>query len=363
MRIAYLLSAPGIPLYGPSGASAHVRGVVGALAYAHDVRVYCVGETDQRGRFGDPLPQVVRVRAAGRPWWPGALGRYRDVVEIGAARRVEAALRRDIAGGWVPERIIERHALFGDAGWRVHSDLGIPWTLVVNAPLVRERKEFEELRLPALARRWERRVIRAAPQVVVNSRWLFRWVIDQFGCKQVRWVSLGTEGLVGDRARGRRLLGAPEGVAVVGFVGSMKPWHGTERAAHVAQALGARLALIGHLPPDFEAPEGALLPGFLAGQDLADAIAGLDLALAPYPADAPPWFNPLKILDYRAQGVPVVATDVGDAGLLAAGGGAVVAPDDDAALVAAARGCLGTRHPPRVRSWSRVAAKVLRSTS
>ena len=137
----------------------------------------------------------------------------------------------------------------------------------------------------------------------------------------------------------------------------MKPWHGFERLARVASALGARLALIGS--PPAQAPPGALLPGNLGPQDLADAVAALDLGLAPYPDDAPPWFCPLKILDYRAQGTPVIATDRGECRALVGEGGQVVEPGDEDALIDAAKSWLGRRATPWVRSWRQVAHEVV----
>ena len=85
----------------------------------------------------------------------------------------------------------------------------------------------------------------------------------------------------------------------------------------------------------------------------------MDLALAPYPAAAPPWFCPLKLLDYRSQGTPIVATDVGDCAALIGPDDAVVPPDDEAALIEAARQRLGQRGAPFLRTWATVAAEML----
>ena len=66
MRLAYLLAAPGIPVQGPSGSSAHVRGLVGALREEHQVALYALKEVDRRGRFGAATEAVI----TGVGGWP-----------------------------------------------------------------------------------------------------------------------------------------------------------------------------------------------------------------------------------------------------------------------------------------------------
>jgi len=352
LKVAYLLPAPGIPIRGPSGASAHARSLVRAMGEDHDVRVFAAKISDHRGVFGDPVPSV----ACGAPAWPRWLGRYRDMVEVSAARRLAERLQVETHNGWRPDIVIERHTLFSDAGWRIHDALDIPWVLEVNAPPCLERERFEVLRRPKWARRWEQRVLQAAPAIVTVSRWLVRWLEDEVGCRNVHWVPNGAAPLRGSRKRGRELLCVEDDRPVVGFVGSMKPWHGVDRLPAIAHALDADLALIG---PMERALDGAICTGHLGPQALADVVAALDVGLAPYPEDAPPWFCPLKILDYRAQGTPVVATDIGECESLVGTGGTVVAPDDEQAIINAARGWIGQRTDRRVRSWHRVAKQVL----
>ena len=363
MRITCLLPAPGIPVQGPSGGSAHVRGLVRALRASHEVEVVAALRTDRRGSFGEELTGVHEV---GVPGWPSWLEPWRDLREVRVARRIAWKVIKDARRAPAPDLLIERHSLWSDAGWRIHDMLGVPWVLEVNAPPVRERERFERLRQPALAARWERQVLQAAPVIVTVSTWLRDWLVRELGCRRVVLLPNGVDPRQGHRATGRARLGVAEGQPVIGFVGSMKPWHGVGRLARVAQAAGARLALLGerrdpstfladdeHLPPD------VIWPGHLGPQDLADAVAALDVGLAPYPADAPPWFCPLKVLDYRAQGTPVVGTDVGDTARLVGEGGTVVPPDDEAAMIEAVRGWLGRRTEPWVRSWGDVASELL----
>ena len=355
-RFAYLLPAPGIPVQGPSGASSHVRGICRALDRRGDLRVYAAKKVDRRGSFGDALPAEV----VGVGGWPSWLEKYRDLVEVRAARKIARRVISTSRKGWHPDVVIERHSLFSDAGWRIHDALQTPWILEVNAPLWQERGRFEGLRRPAWAKDWERRVLQSAPIIVTVSSWLVTWLREDLGCKNVHLIPNGVDDIKGDRDRGRAALGLSPSEKAIGFVGSMKPWHGIESLAGVATAVGARLVLLGRCTSP---PPGAISPGHLPPAQLADAVAALDVGLVPYPADAPPWFCPLKILTYRAQGVPVVATDIADCRKLIGDAGTVVPPNCNDDFVSAVQTWLTRRTTPWVRSWDMVAAEVLNTAS
>lgn len=367
MRLRYLLPAPGIPVRGPSGASAHVRGLARALSVEHDLRVVAARLADHRGTFGEELLSVTEV---GVPGWPSWLDSWRDLREVRVARRIARAVIAEARDTGPPDLVIERHSLFSDAGWRVHDELGVPWVLEVNAPAARERARFERLRRPALAERWEREVLRAAPLVVCVSSWLRRWLVEEVGCRRVVRLPNGVVAKRGNAELGRSRLGVVDDRPLIGFVGSMKPWHGVGRLGRVAQAVGARLVLVGERrePATFLAdgetlPSDTLWTGHLASQGLADVVAALDVGMVPYGRDAPPWFCPLKVLDYRAQGTPVVGTDVGDTAEMVGEGGTIVEPDDIDGMIEATRGWLGRRTTPMVRSWRHVGAELLEAAA
>lgn len=335
-----LNAAPGIPLLGPSGASAHLRGI--ANAWRPDA-VVTAWASDRRGVHGSINVPVVETKV---PGWPSWLEPYRDIAEIWGGRRIaRAAMRLD------PTLVWERHSLFSDAGWKVHAATGCRWILEVNAPLALERARYEKLRQPAWAERWTKEVLCAAPEVVAVSAWLTQWLID-LGAK-ARHVPNGVEAHVGDRARARDGLGLGDRF-VLGFLGSMKPWHGLARIPALLDTFDdAVCLLVGEGPIKVDHPR-AIHVGQVDEARAADLVAAMDIGLAPYEADAPPWFCPLKILAYRAQGVPVVATDVGDCRMLVGDAGTV---GED--LADGIRAWRGRRTTPWLRSWSDVVTDTL----
>jgi glycosyltransferase involved in cell wall biosynthesis len=344
MRVLVLSPDPGIPLYGPSGASAHLRGVVRAFAERGDQVRVAVART---GGHGGPPHEVVPaevVTFAPRNWaWLPRVWRERG--ETWDARRLLAAG----LDGFAPDLVWERHSLFSGP-----HDLDCAHVLEVNAPLAIERPRIGRVFSPAYAEETERAAILGAKRVVTVSAWLARWA-RELGATDVRHVPNGVEPEgPGDREATRDRLGLTG--LVVGFVGSMKPWHGLDRLPAILDALPEATALlVGDGPVSPPAHPRIRAVGRVPQRELRHLVAAMDVGLAPYAADAPPWFCPLKILAYQAQGVPVVAADVGDCALLVQRASGSIAPTDDpAAWASAVRSAAALPRIVALRTWADV---------
>lgn len=341
MNIAYLCADHGVPVLGHKGASVHVREFVTALAgLGHEVTLLCTnlgaGNAPPPVRLielpPDLSPAEIATESArlglGRPDADQVL--RRELREVAADNRLTArALASLDEAGVRPMALYERYALFHRAGEHVARALRIPRILEVNAPLVEEQERFRGLRLKALAVETESETLRSADHIVavsaaVKERALARGV----PAKRVTVLPNGVDtarfhpGVFGRGIRERYRLG---GKSVIGFVGSLKPWHGLEFlldafAGIAAARPDAALMIVGDGPgmADLQARVAhedlhgrVILAGHVPHAEIPGYLAAMDLTVAPYTAQDGFYFSPLKIVESLAAGRPVVAPELG----------------------------------------------------
>jgi glycosyltransferase involved in cell wall biosynthesis len=316
-----------------------------------ELRILAARASDNRGVHGKaPVPiETVKV-----PGWPSWLPKYRERREAWTANRVARLALR----GPTPALIYERWSLFSHAGERIRADSGAPWVLEVNAPLLQERARFEEVRDVVYADRMQREALQSADRLVVVSDWLANWLTQDIGVlpSRIRVVPNGTSPHIGDRDKTRRELGFGDQDFVVGFLGSMKVWHGVQRLPKWVEGIqNAKGRVVGSGPVDL--PEGLVQTGSVSEARSADLLAAMDVGLIPYPPEAPTWFCPLKLWAYRAQGTPVVASDVGELSTWLGEGDRLVRREQD--WVAQIESCRSLRTTPYRRLWTQVLDEAL----
>jgi glycosyltransferase involved in cell wall biosynthesis len=304
MKVLYVCADRGIPLLGGKGASVHVRAVTSAMqALGHRVTL-AVRWVDS----GNMAPAVHRIE------------QLEDDIEAGT---------RQLADLIVEERIdvvIERYSLQSGAARRATRRHGLPLTLEVNAPLVEEATRYRRLADPN-AQAWEHETLRAADRIHVVSSTLLRYVRSVAPGVPAEWIPNGSHVAA---FRAAEPLTAPglDGRLVVGFAGSMKPWHGVADLLNAFARTSAPrsepepvLLLVGD-GPEQEALRRRATASDLDGRVVFtgaqphDAIPAhvrrFDVAVAPYRPMPNFYFHPLKIVEYLAAGVPVVYPDQGD---------------------------------------------------
>ncbi|WP_066904950.1 glycosyltransferase family 4 protein [Millisia brevis] len=334
-RVAYFCTDPGIPVFGTKGASVHVQEIVRAMrARGWAVTVYCV-------RRGDEVPDDLRdlpVVTIPVPKGPAAAR------EVAITDTSIVLAQRAIRDGF--DLAYERYALFG-AATPIVARTGRPVMVEVNSPLIDEQRRYRELVDDARAVETTIACLRAATVVTAVSEPVRDWVIGLIGAHAaVRVVPNGvnTDRVVPVERRARSTV-------TVGFVGTLKPWHGTEvlidAFGRLDPAIGRRRLLICGDGPQRDAltARAARLPatveftGAVPPERIPGVLARMDIAVAPYPPAAAGghYFSPLKIYEYFAAGLPVVASAIGQIPEVIDPGrtGLLVEPGDPDTLAAA----------------------------
>lgn len=365
MRIAYVCVDPGIPVFGSKGASVHVQEVVRELlARGHEVKIFATRGGKQVPADLATVPlQVFKIET-------------KDAAERELAQQQVSAQMVQALSEWGADFVYERYSLFS----RVLADSGLPGVLEVNAPLIDEQKKHRVLVNEDAASAALGAQVSAASVTVAVSEQVRQWVLSK-----VPGVAGDLVATVPNGVSTTRIKPAAEatGEPVVAFVGTLKPWHGVAdliTAASLAK-VPWRLRILGD-GPEREALEAQAAQlsvpvdfvGALAPEDVPAALAGSALGVAPYPAASSEdehYFSPLKVYEYLAAGLPVVATAIGQIPEILEGAGTLVPGSDAPALAAAidelaADPALRTRYGARARelavtrhSWEQAVTTIL----
>ena len=326
MHIAYVCLDPGIPVFGTKGASVHIQEVVREYRRrGHDVTVYAT-------RRGSDVPDdLSELRIVDVPITT------RDEEERERAQQAASASVSDMvrAGGY--DLVYERYSLFST----VIAECGVPGILEVNAPLIDEQRTHRVLVDEQAADAALQEQVQAALATICVSDPVRDWVIARTEGTRVFTVPNGVNV--------HRITPQPEspGAPVVTFVGTLKPWHGVDVLLRArAQAhKDWQLRIIGDGPMRAELDDLARSLGIdvdFRGAVAPDAIpqhmAGTAIGVAPYPAmdnDSDQYFSPLKVYEYMAAGLPVVASRVGQLPEIMGESAYLVPPSDPEALAEA----------------------------
>ncbi len=331
------------------GAAQHLRGTAAGLRHrGHRVTTYSARRAE--GRFPAPVSPLEALGQIGLDHTPN------DHQPI----------------------VYERYSLGHLGGLELSRRLGVPFVLEVNAPLVAEASLHRPGTVDSAHATAEAELVAAADLVVVVSGALQDWA-------KVRRSGPTVVIRNGFESAWFAEPASPESPEYpLAFIGHPKPWHGADRLIYLLVALakiGRRpdLLVIGGGPGADALRTAALgagvgtqleITGALPPARASSMLASCGIGLAPYRRQDSFYFCPLKVIDYLAAGLPVVATNQGDIARLVDDAGLVVDPDEDDQFVAAVAGLLdnaparramgisGRARAMRSMTWDHVAGRT-----
>ena len=379
MRVAYVCADPGVPVFGEKGSSIHVQEMLRALKSRGcrvDLFAARVEGAPPPGLEALPVHRLPRLSAS------DAAARERE------ALAANGPLRRTLAEAGRFDVVYERYSLWSHAAMEHARDTGTPGVLEVNAPLVEEQATYRTLADREGAERVARRVFAAARALVAVSDGVASYLRSQGAApERVHVVPNGV-----DPARFPESVPpsrpADPGVFTVGFVGTLKAWHGLPQLAEAYHRLherhpATRLLIVGDGPEREELVRdlsarglsgSAVLCGAVLPAEIPGLLASMDAAVAPYPPIEPFYFSPLNVFEYMAAGLPVAASRIGQLGaVIRDGGNGILLPPGDAGALSAALERLCEDRALRIRlgraaratvfeehTWEAVARRILR---
>ena len=307
MRILYCALDQAVP--GTKGGSVHVEAVAGGLAArGHEVHVLAAP--------GDgPFP------SNGAHWIP--MSPPLGAKQLRWARR--SAVAR-IADTIRPDAVIERYYNFGGEGILAARESGALGVLEVNAPVIdypgSRKAALDRMLLFEPMRRWRDRLCARADLIVSPSAAILppstppeKIVLLEWGADTERFHP---------GAAGPLRFTRPAGMLVV-FAGAFRNWHGAVHLVHAIRRLRQRgrrdisAVLIGDGPElprtraEANGLDGVIFAGAVPHAEMPAHLAAADVGAAPFdPAAHGPlslgfYWSPLKVFEYMATGLPVVA--------------------------------------------------------
>lgn len=320
---------PGVRWHSPKGAAVHLRAMAGGfrkLGFPVSVLtrdgVCSLPTTDTSDEA--VFRPIRSVDALGDHMRHLGVGRVS--AELGALSANPHALdaARELHGAHPISAIYERYSLWSDVGARAATELGVPFVVEVNAPLIREQSRYRELVLTTVAEKIEQRILASASRVVAVSEVLARELVRK-GASVDRVMALPNIAEAGDYDDAEFRAPEPGAPFEIGFSGTFRPWHGLSqflevfRLVHRERPL-CRLEVLGDGKNRAELEswvraagldDAVRFLGHRAHEDVPAVMGRWHLAVAPYPDLDDFYFSPLKIAEALAAGLPVMASRLG----------------------------------------------------
>lgn len=331
MKILYYSPHPHINSYGNTGASTHIREMAEAFrVLGHEVQLLIIGG-DKPGKVDGP----VLTNASGglknrlkkfvpKLLWETLKDRALLQVDARSATVLESRCR-----SFKPDLIYERGYYLMTSGIRIAKKLNIRHVLELNAPYVDEREEFGGRSLfKSLALRVQLFQLQQTDRIVVVSSPLKSYfeklnsAIASKICITPNAINPAHFAADASSSPSLRAVLSWGNVPVIGFVGSIFPYHGVEEMIKayrmVCEEKGlpdSRMLIVGdgmilneliEKTKEWNLQERIHFTGQVPYEDVKEYIREMDITVL---AGTNYYMSPIKLFEYGALGKAIIAPD------------------------------------------------------
>lgn len=331
MKILYYSPHPNLALNSNSGYGTHMREMIAAFERAgHAVKPLIMGGLDEHFDSSAPHSRMRKMKGRFKQIVPLKVWEsLKDLRLIWKDQKFEKVLQTEIKD-FEPDLIYERANYLQPSGVRVANKMEIKHVLEVNSPYVVEKVTMTGVSsfFGGLAETIEQELLQQTDRVVVDSSSLQDYFVEKYSISKnkiklapmaidIDKISVGEE-QTSEIKQNYNLSGK----TVIGFVGSLLPWHGVDlliKAAKRISKLGieCKFLIVGDgeeatslkkLRNNYQIQDIVIFTGRVPHSDIFNYIEAMDITIMP----ATNWWgSPVKIFEYGAMGKPIIAPDAG----------------------------------------------------
>ena len=324
MKILFYSPHPTLYFDAPTGYGSHMRGIVnGFREEGHTVEILVLGNKPQAT---DSSTQSNSFKSILKKVLPKMLWRtLKEIQQIRFDKHAAHELRIAILK-FNPNVVYERSAWMSNGSVYVLESLSLKHVVEINAPFEEEVKEFEKASsfISFLGKKKLKQLLQSANLVAPITSSLQTYLVDRYQLNTAKCIVVPNAiekkeiQITDSRVEEIRKTFELSDKNVIGFVGSIFPYHGVGRLIHAVSKLNnSEVSLLivgdGYLIPELKEQARVLglnsrvhFTGSVPKEDVYNYIAAMDVVTLPNTE----WYcSPVKLFEYGALGKVVLAVN------------------------------------------------------
>ena len=324
MKILFYSPHPTLYFDAPTGYGSHMRGMVnGFREEGHTVEILVLGNKPQSA---DSSTQTNSFKSTLKKLLPKILWRtLKEIQQIRFDKHAAQELQKAVQS-FTPDIVYERSAWMSNGSVEVLKSFNIKHIVEINAPFEEEVEEFEKASsfIAHVGKKKLKNLLQSAELVAPITTSLEKYLIENYDVDKKKCLVVANAidqreiQITNSRVEEIRNSFNLTTKKVIGFVGSIFPYHGVDRLINGVSKLKSTDSVIlivgdGYLIPELKKLASELgissrvhFTGSVPKEDIYNYISAMDIVTLPNTE----WYcSPVKLFEYGALGKRIIAVN------------------------------------------------------